>query len=525
MSLVYRSIWTDTQPNAINAAEAQFERWLTDEFGPTTTSAAGQQLFDDGTSIEVELRSAKDETTQVIESIARFSTPDSTTTTTMRVIEASGQQIVWVDVDLATEHVWDRPKPVAPKLVNLLIAASTAAGGQAKWSVGRLQATPIAVRDVAKEALSLIRSPLREIPVVVVTHDHLSEAAENIARAKSAAEQLAGIAIVLFLPDTQTAAFNRLIGEPGRIEYGEARLFLPGPIEKMRNRKLPVETVRRSQSEIGHRFAQLLAPSLVAKRAPDVWDEVRRLLDEQNSETSEVNVELAQDQVASLTEALEESRSKFENAEHELVDTLADLELLQADMRDLRKKYDFVVNARTGQQLASVEEAERPPTTMSEAIELARANLEKLSIPASATRSLHELERQIHTTVWAESTLRGLVALNAYASERPRFVGDFWLWCEQSNSPLTWHAHPAKLAMSESDSVMRDERLREARMLPVDESLNPDGKTLMQAHLKIASRAMSPRVYFHDDTGGETGLIHIGFIGPHSKMPTATDRH
>jgi hypothetical protein len=42
----------------------------------------------------------------------------------------------------------------------------------------------------------------------------------------------------------------------------------------------------------------------------------------------------------------------------------------------------------------------------------------------------------------------------------------------------------------------------------------------MLAHLKIAEGGgpLAPRVYFHDDTRGPTGRVHIGFIGPHKYM-------
>jgi hypothetical protein len=43
----------------------------------------------------------------------------------------------------------------------------------------------------------------------------------------------------------------------------------------------------------------------------------------------------------------------------------------------------------------------------------------------------------------------------------------------------------------------------------------------MYSHLKIAEggKDLAPRVYFHDDTDGSTGKVHIGFIGPHYLMP------
>jgi hypothetical protein len=43
----------------------------------------------------------------------------------------------------------------------------------------------------------------------------------------------------------------------------------------------------------------------------------------------------------------------------------------------------------------------------------------------------------------------------------------------------------------------------------------------MLAHIKsIQGGGMQiPRIYFHDDTKGKTGKVHIGFIGPHDLVP------
>jgi len=43
----------------------------------------------------------------------------------------------------------------------------------------------------------------------------------------------------------------------------------------------------------------------------------------------------------------------------------------------------------------------------------------------------------------------------------------------------------------------------------------------MQAQLKIQPGGGQdiPRLYFHDDTKGTTGKIHVGFFGLHYLMP------
>ncbi|GAA1636990.1 hypothetical protein [Actinoplanes couchii] len=43
------------------------------------------------------------------------------------------------------------------------------------------------------------------------------------------------------------------------------------------------------------------------------------------------------------------------------------------------------------------------------------------------------------------------------------------------------------------------------------------------AHLKIQQGGSPcPRIHFHDDSGGTTGRIHVGYVGDH--LPTANFR-
>lgn len=75
--------------------------------------------------------------------------------------------------------------------------------------------------------------------------------------------------------------------------------------------------------------------------------------------------------------------------------------------------------------------------------------------------------------------------------------------------------------MTESDSVMNSSRLRDARLFPADEKVDEAKRIHMFAHLKIAEGGgnLAPRVYFHDDTNGRTGKMHVGFVGPHYLVP------
>lgn|GEM_PF-6795698 len=76
--------------------------------------------------------------------------------------------------------------------------------------------------------------------------------------------------------------------------------------------------------------------------------------------------------------------------------------------------------------------------------------------------------------------------------------------------------------MTESYTVVQNARLRATRVLPIDKTVASDGTIEMLLHLKIAEGVGSniPRMYFHDDTAGKTGKIHVGFFGPHRHLKT-----
>jgi len=115
-----------------------------------------------------------------------------------------------------------------------------------------------------------------------------------------------------------------------------------------------------------------------------------------------------------------------------------------------------------------------------------------------------------------------LRALAAYAQDRAGGWdnGGFWEWCA-SGPLLGWPATPKKLAMTEGETVQNNEKLRRARVFKVDPAADPAGEITMLAHLKVSEGGgpLAPRIYFHDDTGGATGKVHVGLIGPHSLVP------
>lgn len=157
--------------------------------------------------------------------------------------------------------------------------------------------------------------------------------------------------------------------------------------------------------------------------------------------------------------------------------------------------------------------------TVMDALALARAKHQHLCIPravddGAAALNVHRPEDQRR---WARRTAEALRSLEAYGAAKHRhlrpFSGNFYTFCQHSQSaslPLS------AVKLNESPMLLRNERLAEQRVFPVDAALDPSGWLLMESHLHVQQRGNpAPRIYFYDDTRGSTGKVHIGYVGKH----------
>ncbi|GAA1636943.1 hypothetical protein [Actinoplanes couchii] len=231
------------------------------------------------------------------------------------------------------------------------------------------------------------------------------------------------------------------------------------------------------------------------------------------AEVDDLSAQLTAEQQA--REQAEIPRLQWELGEIELTDLERDNDRLQARVRWLESQLAthqvHVAGQETPDQIV-------PPGQVVEVLELAVAHLSFLAIgptaDAAAGLDVHpEAER------WALKVWRALTALNAYAAARAAgtWKNSFLAWCQEPPSggiavPATW------VALNESETTGTVPKLREARTFP-----GPGGRVYMPAHIKIQQGGSPcPRIHFHDDSGGTTGRIHIGYVGDH--LPTANFR-
>ena len=159
------------------------------------------------------------------------------------------------------------------------------------------------------------------------------------------------------------------------------------------------------------------------------------------------------------------------------------------------------------------------PKSCREAIKQA-SKLSRVEIHHNAPRDIDRLDSDEDSSLWGKRMYRYLLALEAYAIAKSQgFRGNMKNWCDESGDSFSILSRKF-VALSESETVRKSRRFMKYRVFPIDPSIDPIGMIEMQAHLKVvAGGGMHiPRIYFHDDTMN-TGLVYVGFIGPHYLVP------
>ncbi|WP_329428899.1 hypothetical protein OG339_06720 [Streptosporangium sp. NBC_01495] len=128
-----------------------------------------------------------------------------------------------------------------------------------------------------------------------------------------------------------------------------------------------------------------------------------------------------------------------------------------------------------------------------------------------------DLDHPAQSRTWAAKAWDSLRALEDFARARSggKFAGGFYEWCAHG-SPGRLTIPTGMLSMRESKSVVTRAKFSDRRTFAVPPEVNPGGQVLMESHVKLRPVGYpAPRMYFHDDSGGATGKIWIGYLGGH----------
>lgn len=520
MTLLYRGIWRDDREDLLASIKNQFGTWLpTKEILVDLPEEGGVNGAYPAGEFEVIVRRADSDgtaATQIELSEERPGSGERWTTRLVGIAAPQGEQWVWVDLERVADDSSQRPTWAAPRLVRDLIDAGT------DTRVDQVRLTTAAQQIEAPGLGGLIRDEERSIPLVVFSEDPTHGLPWTKQRADDVARRLAGAVQVMLLPQREVDAFKEAHEELA-VWGGAARVYLPnvgsGGLRPERHRYISKVQMGDNPAVPARIIAAMLAGTISARRPPLAYQAVRRELRFGRGRSEAELLDYADSEITRLTRDRDELKDKVQKTEERLFAAQVDLEEAVKDAARVKDEFQKSLVAKDDPSAVdSVSRLAIEPSSIADALDQARTLLARVVIPAGVEHDIEDLDANESGAAWASLIWAGLRALHVYSEAD--FNGDFWMWCQTSGQLWAWSASRKKLAMTESETVQNNPRLREQRRLPVSTDVDPSGRVLMYAHLKIAEGGgdLAPRVYFHDDTRGKTGKIHVGFVGPHRFM-------
>ena len=527
MSVLSRIQWHDKPVGGIahylSGARARFTIWATSGEQSTLPDGESPVMMADRERT-VSLRSVADRgrSLEGVEGVVWDKTADGWNSTTrwtvvVRVVGDDERVDVMVEDRMETSDPARRVGIARPRVVDDLLGFP---GRPRLGSLPLLSApqaipangVPILINDV-------LRLPGRLLPAVVCTQPYGDDGGRWLARADVIAERVRGFANVFTLDREASWALRHRVGNLG-VWNGCVRVYSSAPLDResdgWRHKSFPLSRLRPSWTAGIDRVvetaaalsARLPTPPPLAIFSPSRGAEA-----------------VALDRTAALEADLAEFVAENDTLREELEERDNEVNRLRGHLVRLREELEKAGESHVYWGAKDDPGTDAPDTVqdIEEAILAAQSYLsEDLCLPEKAEHDLACLVASPRAAAWGNTAWRGLRALAAYARYRRemKFPGGFWEWCAEG-FPEGWPATEKKLSMTESETVRQSPKFNSCRLLPVSTDVDPSGRTYMYSHLKIAEGGsnISPRIYFHDDTRGKTGKIHVGFVGPHYLMP------
>lgn len=526
MSLQYRAIWEDDNPNLLESGRTVFQDWLDGKRTNLTMPDVGTIA---GGPYKVRVDHVEDDDCPEVEALRarldQLGSPEGTeeqwiTTTYWMTNGKSGW--VWIDLEWIADNISTRRPIFAPGLARRLLSVRTT-----NSVTDNLGPRPTFVNsdDDLTNLYERLYSPTRDVPLVLFSFDRHISSSKSESRVSDAARRLAGCADVRLLTQRAQRSFHKESDPISMSVFGGAvRIYLPSidphDPEPWKHRYIHRHRLLAEGMRAVEPVARIVLPRVVARKPPPIYfKEIRRLFN--NRDWFETAAEYAdkvsrledqardlREEIASLKELLEWEIEQGTESEKKAAESHRKLEILRQCLRELGTEPTNIESELIDDTL---------PSSCEEAISMAR-HLELVMIHPDAPRRIEDMDQDMHSGQWALKIYSSLRALEAYArSKSETFEGNFREWCVESGKSEI----PAnKVALRESKSVRSNPKYIAARSFPVDQRVAQTGRLLMEAHIKVVlgGGMTIPRIYFHDDTT-RTGEIHVGFIGPHDLVP------
>ena len=442
--------------------------------------------------------------------------------TTVTAFRDGASSWAWVDLERWSADAFVEPwVPIAPGVVNTLLREESCRRGPSYLTHEITTVTGDQGEAVAAEILD----PARYLPVVVVSptrEERDGDMEPTKERASEINRRLIGIAPVVVLGPGAVSAFSsamlRQLGTGFDVHSGAIRTYLPAltPDDSPRHHRLvPFNRICGRPPRIG---ADLIAAAIqrgaCAQAPPPLWrDRLRPLLEPSGASDDEIEAELSR-----LEAEREHERALRARAEDTLESEREMAAGTERENDDLRRRVLWLERRmqEQGSPAEPTPQDETPfdPDFCGDVPQEVADHLSYVEFPDSQWRYADELDTHVSAS-WAKRAWRAFKAMEAYATAKANddFAGNFRDFCAEGRPeaiPVTW------IALSESESTDRNERFRSLRTLPLHPAVCGEGATYMPAHIKIEQGGYpAPRIHFHDDTGGATGKVHVGYFGVH----------
>ncbi|MEX5297358.1 hypothetical protein RCG67_01085 [Kocuria sp. CPCC 205292] len=515
MSIMYRTIWESDceDPDVfLELTRECFSRWAVDD-------PAAESLVDGPHQVghrRITLRSVADAAVSGVEGCTVDEPENAGATrwcTTVRVIAGGGTAQIWVENSMETDDPTQKIKVGRPRVVADLLTLSE----NPRLERDALCDTPRAITaDDVNDFVSMLSDGERRLPVIVFTEPFQNSGGRWKQLAQQTAQRSMGVAAVAVLDQEAVSRFRAEFGDLA-VWGGGIRTYAPrlvnSPADARRHRFIPAAEMRENDNWVVDRLVGTVAQLSTRRRVPGAFSVF--LSDQQAISENELT-----DLRYQWEFELELEKDDHATTQFELGRVSGHLERIVQTLRESNLEH-VIWNAQVAPENGLPDQVQG----VTEAVVAAKKHLvDWLTIADSAPRELHGIDTAPEAVSWGNNAYRGLRALAEYSRscKEEGFVGGFWVWCQRGGAmSVNWPATDKKLAMSESESVMNRDKCRKSRIFDVHHDVARSGKLLMQAHLKISEGGgdLAPRIYFHDDTAGATGKVHVGFVGPHYLVP------
>ena len=514
MAVMSRVLWSasldETSPDdALERAKRAVAEWALQDVGATLEPGRSETTTSNGLARRLDTVFGEDPRGFLVDLEDQDS--EAAWGVGIRVAVLDGRLACWVDNTMEAARI-HRPVTLGrPRVVDALLRI----GNRPRLGSSGLLTS---VQDIPEPGVSVLVEHLedenRMLPVVVVTSPRSGFNTSTMGRSDAMARRLTGLATVVRLdPDAQDD-LRAALPDRAAVWGGAMRVYAPGPIESTAAHRVFTSDL------IAQRGAEPVinwVTSMSTRRRPDPR---LRAIEGQRSGGRDQSGE-----VLELRASVEELEMQLELEQLERGEVESQLNEALGQLRRLRDL--GFSSGRAADVVAATSPGDDDPddavNSVEEAVIQAQLSLtEHLVIPEAAVRDIDRLDATPNAAAWGNTVWRGLQALADYAKEssgKEAPTKGFWNWCAEGGS--SWPATTKKLAMRESETVASNAKWKAARIFPVDKKVDKSGTLYMEAHLKISEGGgdLAPRVYFHDDTKGTTGKVHVGFIGPHYLVP------